>query len=165
MERFFPLTVVSCLYLLFFEGREEFSSSDGVRWRRSFHHQGILNVMVRESYSAPLCAGTTTPSHRLQISGGNIDLQKWVEVGRCRSSESLELDAGSSWQLVEWDKERHNVISWVHWKPDALPHSESFAEVWLWLKEHHSSPVKWALARSCAACLNRKGSNLKRFHL
>lgn len=64
-----------------------------------------------ESCSPPLCAGTATLSHRLQISGGNIDLQKWEEVGRCRSGECLELDAGSNWQLVEWDKERHNMWS------------------------------------------------------
>lgn len=97
----------------FFGGREGFSPSDGVRWRRSFHHQGILNMMVlRELFSTSLCwyrnsLSSTADFWRehwfTEVSGGT--------VGGCRSSECLELDAGSNWQLVEWDKERHNMWS------------------------------------------------------
>lgn len=119
--------------------------------------------MVRESCSAPFCAGTMTLSHRQQISGGNIDLQKWVEVGGCGSGECLELDAGSNWQLAEWDKERHNMWSLgfienqMHCR--ILNRLRRFDCGWKSITVVQSSEL-WQM--SCAACLNRRGSNLKK---
>ncbi len=97
---------------------------------------------------------TRSLAHRSQISWGDVDCYKWMEVVGCWACgcsickhQCLELDASCNREPVQGDKENSDIGTfWVRWRPVVRLHSESSVKVWLCLmevqlEEHCSSPV------------------------
>ncbi len=121
---------------------------------RSFHQPGTVNENVLEWFCASLWwHHEAMLARRSQISWGDVDYYKWVEVGGCWACgcsickhQCIELDASCNQEPVQGEREVWHGPFWIRWRPAVLLHSESSVKVWLCmievqLGEHYSSPV------------------------